>query len=137
MEKQRTIIESRHLRQKLLAKKRMAEKIAEYNRQRREGKKPWEIEGREVRCPVCGDTQFFMLDTGGPKPGSEYHLLAETEQRGTRRVKTGGLQHDSYGRWLCVCECSWDEENERVGPQTARGIAKVKARITKQQEIPF
>lgn len=137
MQEQRTVIESRYRRQKLLAEKRMAEKIAEYNRQLREGKKPWEIEGREVRCPVCGDTQFFMLDTGGPEPGSDYHLLAETEQRGTRRVKTGRSQRDSYGRRVCVCDCSWDEASQRVGPQTARGIAKVKARITKQQEIPF
>jgi len=138
MKKQRPIAESGYRRQKVLAEKRMAEKIAEYNRQRREGKKPWEIEGREVNCPLCGDGRFFWSKEKGAIPDqTKYHLVPETEQRGGRPVKTGRFLRDSDGRWLCVCDCSWDEENQRVGPQTARGLAKVKDRMMKQREITF
>ena len=107
-------------------------KVKKYLEALRLGVKPWEIEGQEVECPVCGDRQLVLVETEGAKPGEQYHPAPEAELVGSRWVRTGRFVRDSYGRWLCICECSWDEAEQKVGPQTRAGLARVKGKMVKE-----
>lgn len=107
------------------ARERRSQELREaYEQHERLGGRRWQMElDLPPKCAVCGDAGMFLVRAKASVPDrGKYHVVPN-------------LRPDMHAYWLCVCDCSWDEVQGKVGPQTAAGLAKVKALFAKQ--IPF